>query len=143
MLSSKQAAALSDIGSSLIDLGGGLQRLAVADLRGAEEPAADAFNFDAAEIEALWNRLGAGNRHLLIACARAYEPGEDFTLEQMADAAGAAPGSVKARLMNIGRSLKSMGNDFTVLWDSEWRLINMTYSWRPVPHRIIISKATG
>jgi hypothetical protein len=141
-LSPEQAGALSDIGRALIDLGGGLQRLAsAAGVLDADVADSEPFNLDAAEVERLWERLGKGNRHLLIACARKYTPGESFTLEQMAEAADAAPGSVKARLMNIGRSLKSMGNDFTVLWDSEWALINMTYSWRAVAHSVIVNKA--
>ena len=59
----------------------------------------------------------------------------------MAEALGSSGGTVKARLMNIGRSLKSMGNDFSVLWDSEWGAFHMTYSWREDAHRVIREKA--
>lgn len=143
MLTPEQAAALDDIGSALVDLGEGVRRFAGAQMvgDGAEVGSTDARSLDALDVEALWKRLGAGNRNLLVACARSFEPGEKFTLEEMAKAVDAATGSVKARLMNIGRSLKSMGNDFTVLWDSEWGLINMTYAWRPVAHGIIFGKA--
>jgi hypothetical protein len=100
-----------------------------------------ALGLDEREVEELWKRLGAGNRELLVVCAARYQPGEQFTLDDMAEAVGASAGTVKARLMNVGRSLRAMGNDFTVLWDAEWNLINMTYSWRPAAHRIIREKA--
>jgi hypothetical protein len=140
MLSPDQAAALGDIGGALVDLGEGVRRFAAT--FNAPEPDSPVVNLDASEVETLWKRLGSGNRYFLIACARAFKPGEPFTLEQMAEAADAAPGSVKARLMNIGRSLKAMGNDFTVLWDSEWGMLEMRYLWRPVAHSVIIGKAT-
>src|SRR4051794_5157640 len=123
--SAEQSAALADVGSALIALGQGLLRF--TDAAGLEEEASTsigALTIEAREVEALWKRLGPGTRELLVVCAQSFEPGVRFTLDEMADAAGTATGSVKARLMNIGRSLKSLGTDFTVLWDSEWGILN-------------------
>ncbi len=145
MLSGSQRAAVDAIGIALVDLGQGLRQLAAASVTGSEDtdtPNDVSMSLDALEAEKLWGRLGPGNRDFLSVCAARFEPGERFTLEEMAEAVGASTGTVKARLMNIGRSLKAMGNDFTVLWDTDWGLISMTYSWRPDAHRVIRSKAS-
>ena len=35
--------------------------------------------------------------------------------------------------MNIGRSLKPMGNDVTLLWDGQWGIVEMEYRWSALP----------
>jgi hypothetical protein len=134
------AQALEEIGNALIDLGRGIRLLSAAIATDAQ-PAQDA-TLDDYELEQLWRRLGPGNRYLLMACAERFQPGQLFDLDEMAEAAGASTGTVRARLMNIGRSLKSMGNDFTVLWDNQAGLLGAMYEWREGAHRFVREKSS-
>jgi hypothetical protein len=49
-----------------------------------------------------------------------YPPGETFTLEDLANDFKTEKAAVRARLMNLGRSLKSLGPAGPELWDVFW-----------------------
>lgn len=96
-------------------------------------------------VSALWNRLGPDNRSLLYTLADEYEPGDTFTLEDAASSLGISKGSVRARLMNIGRSMKSLGGMAPDLWNVSWdedARMNQ-YDWWPGAHRAVLRMAEG
>jgi hypothetical protein len=100
-------------------VGAGLERVAAAlrapqlEVGPAEERSETASAFRVARQ--LSRRLGIENQDLLLRSAEAFPPGVEFSLADLAEAAGITPGSARARLMNIGRSLKAIGGR-NVLW---------------------------
>jgi hypothetical protein len=97
------------------------------------------------EVAALFERLGPGNKGPLYNLAEAFEPDDEFTLEEAAAALRVPKGEVKARLMNIGRSLRSLGRSGPDLWDVTWddeARVN-TYQWDPRTHRAILRMVRG
>lgn len=96
-------------------------------------------------VRALWGRLGPANRQFLYQLAVEYEPGDAFTIEDAANATGEGKGSVRARLMNLGRSVKSLGGLAPDLWDVSWdesARVNY-YEWLPADHRAVLRVVEG
>ena len=102
------------------------------------------WTLDQREVERLFGRLGKGNKQFLHELALAFSPATPFTLEDASERLGASTGTLRARLMNVGRSLKSMGNDFTLLWDTEWTLSGENrYTWRDDSHAHLLRLTAG
>jgi hypothetical protein len=95
-------------------------------------------------VELLWKRLGIDNRVFLSFLAGAYPPGKEFTLSEAADTLNLAKGTIRARLMNIGRSQKSLGPDAPQLWQSTWdeEGDENTYEWNPQEHQAVVRLAS-
>jgi hypothetical protein len=70
--------------------------------------------------------------------AQDFKPGEQFSLEEMARSAGISKESARARLMNIGRSLKSLGPQAPFLWEVTWDESENTYEWDHDAHRALM-----
>ena len=82
---------------------------------------------------------------MLYDLAEEFEPGDQFTIEEAAKVLGVTKGSVRARMMNIGRSMKSLGAWAPQLWDVFWdddARMNQ-YDWNPVDHRAILRAVQG
>jgi len=91
-----------------------------------------------AMIIALWNRLGEGNQAMLAQLADAFNPSEPFTLATALDVTDETEiASLRGRLMNIGRSLKSLGFDSSILWEITWADDANEYRWTPEAHSTI------
>jgi hypothetical protein len=95
------------------------------------------------EVALLFNRLGPDNREFLWRIADEFRPGDVFTLEEVATALQIPKGSVRARLMNIGRSLKSLGRHAPYLWDVSWDDGENSYEWDFDAHRAILRGVEG
>ena len=134
------------LGALLEEVGIGMREVAEAALAAQTVDVTERIPEDAEyEVGALFERLGPGNKGLLYNLAEAFEPDEDFTLEDAAAALGVPKGEVKARLMNIGRSLRSLGRRGPELWDVTWddeARVN-TYQWDPRTHRAILRMVRG
>lgn len=102
-----------------------------------------ASNLASVRIFNLWKRLGAPNRAFLIAVANAFPSDQDFSLAEMATAAGTNKESVRARLMNIGRSIKSLGTDPQALWTITWQDEENSYRWDPAAREAILKLGEG
>jgi DNA-directed RNA polymerase specialized sigma24 family protein len=92
-------------------------------------------------VALLWNRLGPENRNMLLSLAQAFGPNETFTLEDAAAALQTTKGSLRARIMNIGRSLKSLGAPGALwrrTWDDEARANR--YVWDNDVHEWLIEQ---
>ena len=134
----------ASLGSTFEELGASMR--AVAEAAMAAQAVPERIPEDAEyQVAALFGRLGPGNKALLYDLADAFEPGDDFTLEEAADALKLSKGQVRARLMNIGRSLRSLGSRGPELWGVTWdhdARMNI-YSWEPAPHRAILRMVRG
>jgi hypothetical protein len=91
-------------------------------------------------LDLLWKRLGGPNRRFLFECANELGTRE-FTIEDMAEASGESEATVRARLRNLGRSLKSLGANAPLLWDSDWDGEQMVYTWDPETREALLAKA--
>lgn len=95
------------------------------------------------EVELLWGRLGKDNRYFLYNLADQFRPGDSFTIEEVAKLMKTTKGSVRARLMNIGRSMKSLGRNAPYLWDVNWEEGENVYDWDFDSHRAILRMVEG
>lgn len=108
----------------------GLVRIAAV-LRGTQDPSATADDGAAYRVAyQLSRRLGIDNQEFLLLSAQSFAPGAEFTLAQLAEAADTTTGKARARLMNVGRSLKAIGGR-NVLWRTRWdeKTGLTTYHW--------------
>lgn len=89
----------------------------------------------------LHGRLGEANRAFIRAFAIEFEPGEDFWLEDIAQAAKVDKKTARARLMNIGRSLKALGAR-DVLWETTWNPDDgaTSYVWTYEGHKAVMQE---
>jgi hypothetical protein len=71
-------------------------------------------------IDRLWERLGGANRQFLTTSAEAFADGQEFNLEQLAELTGESLPSTRARIRNLGRSIKSLGDEAPKLFEQEW-----------------------
>jgi hypothetical protein len=140
---------LARLGTSLRLLGSSLERVASAahEALAADDTSAAQRIVPTEEeaMRALWARLGPENRNLLAGLATTYEVGETFTIEDAATSLGMSKGSLRARFMNIGRSLTSLGAMGPDLWDVDWdpdARMNI-YDWNPATHRALIRIVEG
>jgi hypothetical protein len=139
-------AALDEVGQSFEQLGSSLRKLAAVgheQARKAEAPRADVPA--ETDVRRLWARLGPANREFLFDAAVAFEPGDSFTLDELAHELRTTKGSVRARLMNLGRSLKSLGPAAPDLWDVTWDEEGREniYDWRYDAHVAIRRMGEG
>jgi hypothetical protein len=142
----KAAQALDEIAAGLGAMERGVRRLAAvlrSDVERAavSSPHSSELTLDEQEVVGLWDRLGEDNRAFLVSLAREFPPPATFNVTAASERLGIAAGTYRARLMNIGRSLKSLGNDFTVLWDSDWDHWEMKYRWRSSANAMILELA--
>jgi hypothetical protein len=145
----RPADALTRVASALRDLAAALEALASAEPTPGTSTASDArvvpVDADVARLaRLLYNRLGEGNRDFVRAFALEFEPGEAFYLEDIARAAKVAPATARARLMNIGRSLKALGGR-DLLWETDWMEDEglMTYEWTYEGHKAVMQEFGG
>ncbi len=92
-----------------------------------------------ADLIFLWERLGSVNRTFLLYCADELGTRE-FTIEDMADAAGESEATVRARLRNIGRSLKSLGPNAPTLWETDWDGERQNYTFHVETRDALLAK---
>ena len=134
------------LGSLLEEVGVGMREVAEAALAAQAVAVRERIPEDAEyEVAALFERLGPGNKRLLYNLAETFEPDDEFTLDEAAAALEIAKGEVKARLMNIGRSLRSLGRRGPDLWDVTWddeARVNI-YQWDPRTHRAVLRVVRG
>src|SRR4051812_43540294 len=124
------AEALDRLGAGLQLVGTSLREIAgLAQSDYVAPGAAASGNPQQRGVGLLMRRLGSKNQNFLWQVAQDYQPGEAFSLEDMAGAAGISKDSARARLMNIGRSLKSLGPDAPTLWEVEWGDGGNSYEW--------------
>lgn len=114
--------ALDEVGVSFEQLGRSLRRLATEGQKARRgRVAADDDEIpQLVEVGRFWSRLGPANRDFLYQAAKAFPPGDVFSLDDLAKELGTTKGSVKARLMNFGRSMRSLGPAAPMLWDVDW-----------------------
>lgn len=93
----------------------------------------------ASRLDLLWERLGSANRTFLLYCADELGTRE-FTIEDMADAAGESEATVRARLRNIGRSLKSLGPNAPTLWETDWDGERQNYTFHVETRDALLAK---
>jgi hypothetical protein len=91
----------------------------------------------------LSRRLGEQNAELIRLSAEAFEPGEVFSLTDLAATAGVTTRTARARLMNVGRSLKSLDGR-GVLWTGQWddEEGQMAYSWTSEGREAVLREFT-
>lgn len=139
---------LANLGSALEAMGASLQRTAAAAAEACAEqvsPAERVMPDEEYAVRLLWTRLGSENRKLLYQTAKDFEPGDTFTLEELARGLSVSKGSIRARMMNLGRSMKALGGRAPDLWDVDWdgdAGVNL-YEWRPASHRAILRIVEG
>ena len=135
------ARGLSETGAGLLDL------VAVAEQRLREEERREApLGIEQErEVLLLWNRIGPDNKKFLYDIATEFRPGDSFTLEEVAAKLGMTKGSARARLMNLGRTMKSLAGDAPVLWDVQWDSYDgeNSYDWDFDAHRAILKVVEG
>jgi hypothetical protein len=140
--------AVEQVGSSLEELGKGLRRLAHVgrrQLRTKETSASRAVIPEMDEVWRLWARLGPANQGFLYRAAEEFRPGEAFSLDDLADTLGMTKGTARARMMNIGRSLKSLGPRGPHLWHVDWdhEARENSYEWDFDAHRAVLRIVEG
>jgi hypothetical protein len=113
------------------------------DVAGANPPSGTEHKSGAQKrLDLLWERLGPGTRKFLLHCADELGTRE-FSVEDMSDAAGESEGAVRARLRNLGRSLKSLGPNAPTLWESYWDDEQMVYTFDSETREAILTKSVG
>ena len=119
--------------------GGGFRRLAaIGQKRQAPTTVSGSDNPEEHGVWLLMRRLGKENQGFLWAVAQDFRPGGSFSLDDMASAAGISKSSAHARLMNIGRSMKSLGPQAPRLWDVSWEETENSYEWDFDAHRALL-----
>jgi hypothetical protein len=138
---SRIAAGFSEVGAGLDDLVG----IASRSLRAEEKPDERAGVDQEREVRLLWGRIGPDNKRFLYDIAREFRPGDVFTLEEVADQLGISKGSARARMMNLGRTVKALAGDAPVLWDVQWDSEDgeNSYEWDFDTHRAILKVVEG
>jgi hypothetical protein len=136
--------AVANVGAALKELGTRLEEVtAVAErsMFAEQEQASGQPNSlpQEREVALLWNRLGRGNRKFLAETAEEFGPGDQFTLPELARRLQADTASLRARLMNLGRSTRSLGHDAPRLLKKDWddAVGQNIYEWDFDAHRAI------
>jgi hypothetical protein len=139
--------ALARVGRGLSEAGAGLiDFVAVVERLREEERREESLGIDQErEVRLLWNRIGPDNKKFLYDIATEFRPGDRFTLEEVAATLGMGKGSARARLMNLGRTMKSLAADAPVLWDVQWDSYDgeNSYEWDFDAHRAILRVVEG
>jgi hypothetical protein len=138
---------LANVGVALEALGGSIRRAASAALEAsATQDLRDrVLPPEEYAVRLLWERLGPKNREFLYAAATNFEPGDSFTLDDVAGALSIEKGAVRARMMNLGRSLKALRGQAPDLWDVDWddeARMNQ-YTWLSPAHRAVLRIVEG
>jgi hypothetical protein len=134
--------ALGQVGVAFEQLGRSIREFASAAQREARGQQSEIAAIpEEREVRLLLERLGKPNRHVLYQAAASFPPGDSFTLEDLSGELGEPVGSLRARLMNLGRTTKSLGSHapdlFDVTWDDESR-VNV-YDWNPDAWRALMN----
>jgi hypothetical protein len=128
---------LTRISDALVELATALRELA-ADTNGSEG------NSDA--VERLWLRLGIDNQKFLYELAVDFSPDDPpFALSDAAARLDMSATSARARLMNIGRSVRAMGAAAPHLWivERDTKTRRNTYTWDPQAHGTVLRIVEG
>lgn len=139
----EEAEALARLGRALVELGASVQHLAAVRGLPSEQSAEGS---EAADVERLWDRLGLDNQKFLYELANDFPPGgQPFELDDVAQALGMTRMSARARIMNIGRSLKAMGAGAPGLWATRAnpKTRRRAYTWNAEAHRAILRIVEG
>jgi hypothetical protein len=142
-------AALDEVGAAFEQAGRSLRRVVALAKRAQRTERAGGTDLSGipqhVEVAQLMGRLGSANQKLLVEVALNFDPTDTFTIEDMAELLKTTKESIRARLMNIGRSMRALGPLAPDLWSSDWDSEEgaNVYQWDYDAHRALMRMIEG